>query len=90
MFTSVYQWFTNVYQCVLPVDVTLYSPSYTCPDCPSGAPGGSVCLSSHVLDYIIALSAHGPVIVSVEAILLPHWSVFRRPASGFSLPFIYD
>jgi len=38
--------------------------SYSCSECPSGTPGGTVCLTDTLLDYLIRLLAKGRVIVN--------------------------
>lgn len=38
--------------------------SYSCSTCPSGTPGGSVCLTNDLLDYLIYLANKGKIIVN--------------------------
>jgi len=38
--------------------------SYSCSTCPTGTPGGSVCLTNNLLDYLIKLVNNGNVIVN--------------------------
>merc|ERR1719277_724655 len=37
---------------------------YSCNECPSGTPGGHVCLTNDLLDYLIHLAGRGKVIVN--------------------------
>jgi len=37
---------------------------YKCPECAAGSPGGSICLSNYVLDYVTDLAANGTLVVN--------------------------